>query len=129
MEPSQSQQQRRGYVSRSPSQTPQSSEKAMRDLRLAEENMSGKHDKDKVVNVQVIVRCRPLSEDEIRLNTPAVISCNEGRREIFALQNIANKQIDKTFSLIRSQFLSFDFVKYTQYTCVYCVYLVSDLLP
>lgn len=33
----------------------------------------------------------------MRLNTPAVISCNEGRREISAMQNIANKQIDKTF--------------------------------
>ncbi|CAN4100917.1 unnamed protein product [Withania somnifera] len=97
MESSQSQQQRRGYVSRSPSQTPRSSEKAVRDLRLAEGNMSGKHDKDKGVNVQVIVRCRPLSEDEMKLNTPAVISCNERRREISAMQNIANKQIDKTF--------------------------------
>ncbi|KAL3367185.1 hypothetical protein AABB24_011748 [Solanum stoloniferum] len=93
MEPSQ----RRGHVSRSPSQTPRSSEKVVRDLRLAEGNMSGRHDKDKGVNVQVIVRCRPLSEDEMRSNTPAVISCNEGRREISAMQNIANKQIDKTF--------------------------------
>lgn len=54
MEPSQ----RRGHVSRSPSQTPRSSEKVVRDLRLAEGNMSGRHDKDKGVNVQVIVRCR-----------------------------------------------------------------------
>ncbi|OIT02314.1 PREDICTED: kinesin-like protein KIN-5D [Nicotiana attenuata] len=102
MESSQSQQQQRrgggGYVTRSPSQTPRSSDKAARDLRSVEGNMSGKHhDKDKGVNVQVIVRCRPLSEDEMRLNTPAVISCNEGRREISAMQNIANKQIDKTF--------------------------------
>jgi len=26
-----------------------------------------------------------------------VVSCNEGRREVSALQNIANKQIDRTF--------------------------------
>lgn len=41
---------------------------------------------------------RPLSEDEIRLHTPVVISCNEGRREVSAIQNIANKQIDRTFA-------------------------------
>lgn len=41
--------------------------------------------------------CRPLSEDELRVHTPVVISCNEGRREVSAVQNIANKQIDRTF--------------------------------
>lgn len=41
---------------------------------------------------------RPLSEDEIRLRTPTVISCNENRREVCAAQNIANKQIDRTFN-------------------------------
>lgn len=60
--------------------------------------MSGKHDKDKGVNVQVIVRCRPLSDEETRLHTPVVISCNENRREVCAVQNIANKQIDRTFA-------------------------------
>ncbi|KAG4952924.1 hypothetical protein JHK87_038518 [Glycine soja] len=40
---------------------------------------------------------RPLSEDETRLHTPVVISCNEDRREVLAVQNIANKQIDRTF--------------------------------
>jgi len=42
--------------------------------------------------------CRPLSEDETRLHTPVVISCNEDRREVLAVQNIANKQIDRTFA-------------------------------
>lgn len=42
--------------------------------------------------------CRPLSEDEIRVHTPVVISCNEGRREVAAIQSIANKQIDRTFA-------------------------------
>ena len=41
--------------------------------------------------------CRPLSEDELRVHTPVVISCNEGRREVSAVQNIANKQIDRNF--------------------------------
>ncbi|CAI9105253.1 OLC1v1004137C1 [Oldenlandia corymbosa var. corymbosa] len=87
-----------GMVSISPSHTPKSSDKAARDLRFAEGNMSGKHDKDKGVNVQVIVRCRPLSDDEMRLKTPVVVTCNEGRREVSAVQNIANKQIDRTFA-------------------------------
>lgn len=42
----------------SPSQTPRSSDKVGRDLRSGEGSFSGKHDKDKGVNVQVIVRCR-----------------------------------------------------------------------
>ncbi|XVE59170.1 hypothetical protein DITRI_Ditri05aG0024100 [Diplodiscus trichospermus] len=93
-----SQQQRRGgLVSLSPSQTPRSSDKSVRDLRSGDSNSSTKHDKDKGVNVQVILRCRPLSEDETRIHTPVVISCNESRREVCAVQNIANKQIDRTF--------------------------------
>ncbi|KAJ0978435.1 hypothetical protein J5N97_013909 [Dioscorea zingiberensis] len=82
----------------SPSLTPKSSEKWGRDLRSNENGSSSKHDKEKGVNVQVLLRCRPLSEDELRVNTPAVISCNELRREITAIQNIANKQIDRTFA-------------------------------
>ncbi|TVU03489.1 hypothetical protein EJB05_50973, partial [Eragrostis curvula] len=39
----------------------------------------------------------PLSEEERRLNTPVVITCNEQRREVSVGQNIANKQIDRTF--------------------------------
>ncbi|XP_058199652.1 kinesin-like protein KIN-5D [Rhododendron vialii] len=88
---------RGGMVSLSPSQTPRSSDKVARDLRSAEGNSSIKFDKDKGVNVQVIVRCRPLNEDELRLHTPVVITCNENRREVSAVQNIANKQIDRTF--------------------------------
>ncbi|KAJ7980926.1 Kinesin-like protein [Quillaja saponaria] len=94
----QSQQRRGGLVSLSPSQTPRSNDKSARDLRSADSNSnSNKYDKEKGVNVQVLVRCRPLSEDEVRLHTPVVITCNENRREVFAVQNIANKQIDRTF--------------------------------
>lgn len=48
------------FVSISPSQTPKSSEKAIRDLRSEGGNASFKHDNrdNKGVNVQVIVRCR-----------------------------------------------------------------------
>ncbi|KAF8646114.1 hypothetical protein HU200_065960 [Digitaria exilis] len=49
------------------------------------------------VNVQVLLRCRPLSEEERRINTPVVITCNDQRREVTVAQNIANKQIDRTF--------------------------------
>lgn len=101
---SSSQQRRGGGIvsqspSPSPSQTPRSTDKAARDLRSGDShsNSSTKQDKEKGVNVQVIVRCRPLSEDEQRVHTPVVISCNEGRREVSAVQNIANKQIDRNF--------------------------------
>lgn len=101
---SSSQQRRGGGIvsqspSPSPSQTPRSTDKAARDLRSGDShsNSSTKQDKEKGVNVQVIVRCRPLSEDELRVHTPVVISCNEGRREVSAVQNIANKQIDRNF--------------------------------
>ncbi|WOG87544.1 hypothetical protein DCAR_0206772 [Daucus carota subsp. sativus] len=87
------------FVSISPSQTPKSSEKAIRDLRSEGGNASFKHDSrgEKGVNVQVIVRCRPLSEDEIKAHTPVVITCTENRREVCAVQNIASKQIDRSF--------------------------------
>ncbi|KAF5744663.1 kinesin-related protein [Tripterygium wilfordii] len=97
MDSSQIQQRRGGLVSLSPSHTPRSSDKSVRDLRLGDSNSSSKHDRDKGVNVQVIVRCRPLSEDEARVHTPVVITCNDSRREVNAVQNIANKQIDRTF--------------------------------
>ncbi|KAL1558091.1 Kinesin-like protein KIN-5D [Salvia divinorum] len=86
-----------GMVPISPSQTPRSSDKAGRDLRSGEGSFNGRQDKEKGVNVQVIVRCRPLSEDEARIHTPVVISCNENKREVCAVQTIANKQIDRTF--------------------------------
>ncbi|KAH6765604.1 P-loop containing nucleoside triphosphate hydrolases superfamily protein [Perilla frutescens var. hirtella] len=86
-----------GMVPISPSQTPRSSDKVGRDLRSGEGSFNGKQDKDKGVNVQVIVRCRPLSDEEARIHTPVVISCNENKREVCAVQNIANKQIDRTF--------------------------------
>ncbi|PKA49035.1 125 kDa kinesin-related protein [Apostasia shenzhenica] len=94
-----SSQKKGGGMPSSPSHTPRSSEKFGRENRSADGSghLSGKNDKDKGVNVQVILRCRPLSEDEARLRTPVVISCNEQRREVLAMQNIANKQIDRTF--------------------------------
>ncbi|XVE96823.1 hypothetical protein REPUB_Repub02eG0256200 [Reevesia pubescens] len=59
---------------------------------------SNRQDRDKEVNVQVLLRCRPLSEDEQRINVPRAISCNENRREVTVLQNVANKQVDRVFT-------------------------------
>ncbi|KAJ8899958.1 hypothetical protein K2173_019663 [Erythroxylum novogranatense] len=58
-----------------------------------------RHDRDsKEINVQVLLRCRPLSDDEQRMNVPKAISCNEHKREVTAFQSVANKQIDKVFT-------------------------------
>ncbi|GMJ03069.1 hypothetical protein like AT2G37420 [Hibiscus trionum] len=59
---------------------------------------SNRQDRNKEVNVQVLLRCRPLNEDERRTNVPRVISCNELKREVTVLQNVANKQVDRVFT-------------------------------
>lgn len=59
---------------------------------------SNRQEKDREVNVQVLLRCRPLNDDEQRSNVPKVISCNEHKREVTVLQNIANKQLDRAFT-------------------------------
>lgn len=46
----------------------------------------------------ILVLDRPLSEDEARIHTPVVISCNEQRREVAATQSIAGKHIDRHFA-------------------------------
>ncbi|VAI30623.1 unnamed protein product [Triticum turgidum subsp. durum] len=94
-------------MSPSPSHTPRSSTKAKRTLNngaaivasspspspsLAKGGGGGGG-----VNIQVLLRCRPLNKEELSINTPVVITCNEQRREVSAAQNIANKQIDRTF--------------------------------
>ncbi|XP_031102358.1 kinesin-like protein KIN-5B [Ipomoea triloba] len=65
------------------------------DSRGSENN---RFDKDREVNVQVILRCRPLDESELKLNVPRVITCNENRREVTVSQNVANKQLDRVFT-------------------------------
>ncbi|KAF7147454.1 hypothetical protein RHSIM_Rhsim03G0073800 [Rhododendron simsii] len=54
--------------------------------------------KEKGVNVQVLLRCRPFSEDELRNNAPQVVTCNEYQREVAVSQNIAGKHIDRVFT-------------------------------
>ncbi|KAK1412771.1 hypothetical protein QVD17_34272 [Tagetes erecta] len=58
--------------------------------------MSSRHDKG--VNVQVLLRCRPFSDDELRSNAPHVVTCNDQQREVAVSQNIAGKQIDRVFT-------------------------------
>ncbi|KAH7512183.1 hypothetical protein FEM48_Zijuj12G0063400 [Ziziphus jujuba var. spinosa] len=60
--------------------------------------MSGRHEKEKGVNVQVLLRCRPFSDEELRNNAPQVVTCNEYHREVAVSQNIAGKHIDRVFT-------------------------------
>ncbi|KAM7526033.1 hypothetical protein LguiA_015935 [Lonicera macranthoides] len=60
--------------------------------------MSGRHEKEKGVNVQVLLRCRPFSEDELRNNAPQVVTCNDYQREVAVSQNIAGKHLDRVFT-------------------------------
>uniref|UniRef100_A0A0D9VSL0 Kinesin motor domain-containing protein n=1 Tax=Leersia perrieri TaxID=77586 RepID=A0A0D9VSL0_9ORYZ len=56
----------------------------------------GGSEKDSEVNVQVVLRCRPLSEEEQKGNVQSAISCNDLKREVTVLHSIF-KQADKTF--------------------------------
>ncbi|ONM04046.1 kinesin-related protein4 [Zea mays] len=60
--------------------------------------MSSRLDKEKAVNVQVLLRCRPFSDDEVRSNAPQVITCNDYQREVAVTQSIAGKQFDRVFT-------------------------------
>ncbi|XP_030926960.1 kinesin-like protein KIN-5B [Quercus lobata] len=73
-------------------------ERRRTDPRLADWNSSRQDNRDKETNVQVLLRCRPLNDDEIRSNVPRVISCNEHKREVTVIQNLANKQVDRAFT-------------------------------
>ncbi|KAL1209971.1 Kinesin-like protein KIN-5B [Cardamine amara subsp. amara] len=59
---------------------------------------SNRLERDKEVNVQVLLRCRPLSEEEQKSNVPSVISCNEQKKEVNVLHSLANKQVDRVFN-------------------------------
>lgn len=53
---------------------------------------------DKGVNVQVIIRCRPFNEEDVKAKTQSVVTCNDDKQEVIVTQNTGNKQTDKTFS-------------------------------
>ncbi|XP_022868889.1 kinesin-like protein KIN-5C [Olea europaea var. sylvestris] len=60
--------------------------------------MSSRHEKEKGVNVQVLLRCRPFSGDELRNKAPEVVTCNEYQREVSVSQSIAGKHFDRVFT-------------------------------
>ncbi|KAM0940383.1 putative plus-end-directed kinesin ATPase [Dioscorea sansibarensis] len=61
-------------------------------------NMASRQEKEKAVNVQVLLRCRPFSEDEKRNNAPKVVTCNDSQREVSVSQTIAGKQFVRVFT-------------------------------
>ncbi|CAI5999667.1 unnamed protein product, partial [Closterium sp. NIES-65] len=56
---------------------------------------------DKGVNVQVLLRCRPLSSDDVRLRAQQVVKCNESRKEVMVAHNVAGKSSEKAFTFDR----------------------------
>ncbi|CAA7047238.1 unnamed protein product [Microthlaspi erraticum] len=66
--------------------------------RRRTDSFASRLERDKEVNVQVILRCRPLTEEEQKSNVPRVISCNELRKEANVLHSVANKQVDRVFT-------------------------------
>ncbi|KAK3151235.1 hypothetical protein QOZ80_3AG0243380 [Eleusine coracana subsp. coracana] len=53
--------------------------------------------RDREVNVQVVLRCRPLSKEEQRSNVDIAISCDDTKREV-TIRNSLFKQADKTLT-------------------------------
>jgi kinesin family member 11 len=49
-------------------------------------------------NVQVVLRCRPLSSEERAQRSPPVIKCHEQQSEVTITQSIAGKQFDRTYT-------------------------------
>ncbi|KAI5057401.1 hypothetical protein GOP47_0027416 [Adiantum capillus-veneris] len=60
--------------------------------------MASRHEKEKGVNVQVLLRCRPFNDEELRSNAPQVVTCHDLQREVAVSQNIAGKQLDRVFT-------------------------------
>ncbi|XP_078152877.1 P-loop containing nucleoside triphosphate hydrolases superfamily protein [Carex rostrata] len=57
-----------------------------------------RQEKEKAVNVQVILRCRPFNDDELRSKAPQVVTCDDPNREVSVTQSIAGKSIDRVFT-------------------------------
>ncbi|KAG0478625.1 hypothetical protein HPP92_013344 [Vanilla planifolia] len=67
-------------------------------LFVSRMSFSSRFEKEKAVNVQVLLRCRPFSDDELRSNTPQVVTCNDYQKEVAVSQTIAGKQFDRVFT-------------------------------
>ncbi|PKU68702.1 putative 125 kDa kinesin-related protein [Dendrobium catenatum] len=59
---------------------------------------SSRSEKEKAMNVKVLLRCRPFSEDKLLNNAPQVITCNEFQKDVAVSQAIARKQFDRVFT-------------------------------
>ncbi|UPR00521.1 kinesin [Chloropicon primus] len=66
-----------------------------------QEANSNSNGEDAGVNVQVILRCRPISGQEKAQRLQQVVKCCEATREVTVTQQIANKQIGRTFTFDR----------------------------
>uniref|UniRef100_A0A453ICS9 Kinesin motor domain-containing protein n=1 Tax=Aegilops tauschii subsp. strangulata TaxID=200361 RepID=A0A453ICS9_AEGTS len=60
-------------------------------------SINGSNDRDREANVQVVLRCRPLSVEEQKANVQSAVSCNDTKREVTVLNSLF-KQADKTFT-------------------------------
>ncbi|VAI06844.1 unnamed protein product [Triticum turgidum subsp. durum] len=60
-------------------------------------SINGGNDRDREANVQVVLRCRPLSVEEQKANVQSAVSCNDTKREVTVLNSLF-KQADKTFT-------------------------------
>ena len=52
---------------------------------------------------QPLVLCRPVSSQELAAHTPQVVQCNEPAREVTLYQNMAGKQLGRTFHFDKVQ--------------------------
>ncbi|KAM3314117.1 hypothetical protein ACQJBY_033149 [Aegilops geniculata] len=60
-------------------------------------SINGGNDRDREANVQVVLRCRPLSVEEQKANVQSAVSCNDTKKEVTVLNSLF-KQADKTFT-------------------------------
>uniref|UniRef100_A0A803P806 Kinesin-like protein n=1 Tax=Cannabis sativa TaxID=3483 RepID=A0A803P806_CANSA len=93
-----------GGLSPSPSPflTPRPERRRLMDSRGVDWN---RHDRDKEVNVQVLLRCRPLSDEEAKSNVQRVISCNEQKKEVFGPKSQQRSIYDQAISPIVNEVL------------------------
>ena len=66
-----------------------------------QQQQANSNGEDAEVNVQVILRCRPVSKQEKSQRMQQVVKCCEATREVTVTQQIANKQIGRTFTFDR----------------------------
>ncbi|KQK22297.1 kinesin-like protein KIN-5B isoform X1 [Brachypodium distachyon] len=60
-------------------------------------SVGGGNEGGREANVQVVLRCRPLSKEEQKANIQSAVSCNDTKREVTVLNSLF-KQADKTFT-------------------------------